>query len=186
MNISALKKILILVTLISVGFCGIYYVMFAFIKNKNEEVATLQHQLTDQTRLQGYMASIGKTITVSSSDIEYLNNSIVSQDGDVSFIEDLEKMGHSHDLDISINSLSLDEDTVLVSKGLVALKIKLRTVGTWANSYMFLSQLESLPTIIRFDSYAISRSSDGGDPKKKTPGSTLWQATYEIRVLKYK
>ncbi|MDQ5949207.1 MAG: hypothetical protein QG589_333 [Patescibacteria group bacterium] len=186
MNISTLKKILILSVIISVGFCGIYYVMFVFIKDKNEEVATLQHQLTDQTRLQGYMSSIGKTITVSSSDIDYLNHSIISQDGDVSFIEDLEKMGHSHDLDISINSLSLDEDAVLTSKGMVSLKIKLRTIGTWVNSYMFLSQLESLPTIIRFDSFAISRSSDGGDSKKKTPANTLWQATYEIRVLKYK
>ena len=166
---------------------GCYYI-FHDIKNKNESISNLQNELTIKTQNQKYMIEAERIIKNSKSDITFVNNSIIATDGDVSFIEDLEALGRSEGLSVSIDSLIYEDDPSLASSTVTTLKIKAKTSGSWSGNYRFLEEIESLPFKVKVNSFnLVSVSEIGGpDSKQPTPQTLGWQGTFEIQVLKYK
>jgi hypothetical protein len=178
----AFKKTLILLSLVSFSFFVAYYFVYRDIREKNEHISSLSQELELETSRQEYLVSTQRTVESLTPDIDAVSGSIVASDGDVSFIESLESVAKGSGLSISIDSLSID-DTAVASDSITALDVRAKMQGSWAGTYGFLAQLESLPwkvQIVRFDFRG-----DPGDGSVKG-AAPVWSTAFEIRVLKYK
>lgn len=181
------KKIIIVLSLSVIILFGAIYFVYAEIRSKNQKIFSFEQELQMKNNKYDYLVSMQKLVENIEPDIQKINNSIVSKSGDVGFIENLEAMARSHDLDIKIDSLNLVSDPKAPQSTLNTLKIKAKADGSWSNVYIFLSELESSPFKIKIDKFAIISgeelvldSTKAGSPSKK------WQTSFEISVLEYK
>ena len=188
MNIlKSYKKILIL-GLCVIGFYGIYYALFMDIKNKNEHISVLENELSSGNSKQQLAISMQQMIKNSDSDITRINDTIVGNDGDVLFIENLESLAKLNNLSISIDSLAFQNHPLLSSSTITFFNIKGKIVGRWLGTYLFLAQLESLPLKVKINDFAFANTTEGSelDTKKFGTQGNTWQSVFDISVLKYK
>ena len=179
--------LLTLSTLVVVIF-GLCYLVYQDIKDKNENHHTLSHGLLFQNDKQDYLVSTQKTIDNINPDITRINSSVVSKEGEVSFIENLESIARINGLSIEIDSLVFEDRGDSSSSLISVLKIKAKTKGSWYGSYVFLARLESLPFKIKIDRFSLANTGTEvpvPDEKGGVPNGD-WQSTFEIAVLKYK
>lgn len=179
------KNIMVILGVVSLGFFVAYYFAYQDIKEKNKSIAVLAQELDLESSRQEYLVSTQRMIKNISSDIDRINNSIISVDGNVSFIEGLEAVAKSNGLSITIDSLVIEDDPTFSESGITTLKIKAKTKGSWAGTYTFISQIESLPYKIKVSQFGMQGSASELVSGKKVPVSE-WQSSFEIRVLKYK
>ena len=184
-NGKSYKRILIILGFSVVGFFIAYYLLFRDIRLKNEHISILQSDLSLQTDKQGYLISAEKILHDTAPDIMRINNSIISTDGDVAFIENLESIAHDGGLTIGIDSLSFEDNPKFSSSGITIFKIKAKTDGSWIGTYKFLKQIESLPFKIKIEKFAFTNGINSGSDAGKI-GRNNWQSAFEISVLKYK
>src|SRR3989344_2860976 len=178
------KKILILLSILALAVLVSYYFVYTDIKRKNENISKLSQDLEYQIKRRQYIVSLQRTLQSTDSDITRINNSIVPVDGDVEFIEDLERMARENGLFIGIDSLIFEESPLFASSTINILKIKAKTSGSWPSTYRFLAQIESLPFKVKVNNFGLGSSvQDTGSASKPT---NSWQSTFEIHVLKYK
>lgn len=185
------KKISILLGLcVVVVFVG-YYFLYRMLVTKSERVANMINYVSSESDREQYNVNVQKQLQALDPDIKRVENSIIRSTEVVNFIENLEALAHDNGLSIKNDSINTEEgDPKLSSGNLVFLKIKSTTVGSWAGTYRFLSQLESLPYKVRIDSFSITSTSFGavneaGQPLPADPVKG-WEAVFEIKVLKYK
>ena len=182
------KKILIVPGIFIIGFCILYYFVFVDIKNRNERISLLEHELKRETTKSEYITSLEHILVNADSDIARINNSIIPNDGDVEFIENLEKMARENNLLIEINSLVFENNSAFASTSLTLLKINAQTKGDWLGSYTFLNQIESLPIKVKIKRFDFTNSilETNSDITKSIKSNSVWQSTFEIFLLKYK
>ena len=187
-NYKLLKIMLLTLSTLVVVIFGLCYIVFQDIKDKNENHHILSHGLLFQNDKLAYLVSTQKAIDNISSDIVRIDSSVVSKEGEVDFIENLESIARENGLSIEIDSLVF-EDKPGSSSGLInVLKIKAKTKGSWYGSYVFLSRLEALPFKIKIDKFSLTNTGTEilvSDKKVGVPSGD-WQSTFEIAVLKYK
>ena len=113
---------------------------------------------------------------------------MVPNSGDVQFIENLESVARNSGLSIDIDSLLLENDPKATQTTITVLRIKVKTKGSWSNTYKFISELESLPYKIKINSVLLSKTSEDLASKdgKKITSKSQWSASIDIGVLKYK
>lgn len=177
-----LKKILMLVCFSVAGIAVVYYFGLAYLWKTNRNVANLEHNLDMQNRQQQYLSATEVMITSNDSRIARVNESVISKDGDVAFIDMLESKAKARGLSIVIDSLSLDDTPSLTSSNLTMFRVKAHTQGGWTGSYAFLGDIESLGFTLQVNSFAISTQSE--DEKDIAKG--VWNGLVDISVLKYK
>ena len=93
-------------------------------------------------------------------------------------------MAKSRGLSIAIDSLTVVDDSKVKAANLSVLNIKLKTSGSWAGVYNFLSELESLPFKIKIINFAFLNTT----PQTGTVGKATsnWDSSIELSVLEYK
>lgn len=152
---------------------------------KNENVSSLEHDLTLKGSRQDYLISTQKLIDDLSVDLQSVDSSIIAVDADVSFIEDLELLAEDNGLEIDIESLVVEDSPTLAAANVATLKAKIKTSGKWSGTYSFLTELESLPFKVKVNKFSMTNiSKDSGLDVKKN--GQQWQGGFEIVVLKYK
>ena len=183
-----LKKLIgILIVVLLMLFAAIYFV-YGDIKSKNEKILQVEHSVNLKSTQYDYLISMQKFIENTKPEIEKINSSIVSSNGDVDFIENLEARARSHNLKIEIESLTLvSSDTKNSSSSISTLKIKAKADGLWSNVYTFISEIESLPYKIKINKFSLSSNANLiNSLENTTDESKNWRANFEISVLKYK
>jgi Tfp pilus assembly protein PilO len=187
-NSKFIKKIIILLILIEILICVMYYFGFVNLKKKNENISVLRNNLSSQIEKQQYMFSTQKMMKNTDSDITRVNNSLIQKDEDIKFIENIEGIARGNGLIIKIDNLAFEDDPSFSSNGLTILRIKASMSGNWAGMYSFLSQIETLPSKIRIDKFALTNNAGqiSTDAEKPTAPGNDWQGVFEISVLKYK
>lgn len=178
------KNILIIIGLVSLSFFVAHYFVYQDIKSKNENITTLSQQIDLESSRQEYLLSTERMIKSIRSDIDKINNSIISVDGNVEFIEGLESVAKNNGLTITIESLIIEDDPAVSSNEITTLKVKARTKGGWVGTYTFLKQIESLPYKIKINQFSMLNPLD--EASVSEPNVSEWTSTFEIRVLKYK
>jgi len=179
---SSFKKILIVLGLLIAVLCAGYYLFFQYIISINQHIASLQSDLMNVTEKKNQIDSSQKMITLANPDIATLTNSLVATDGDVAFIEHIESLAHTDGLNITIDSLSLEDDPALRGNPITTFVIHAQAKGVWSGVYLFASQLELLTQQVKIESLEMTKTDD--QVAEKTPGE--WQVIFKIRVLKYK
>lgn len=186
-SINFLKKILVILGVLILAIFVSYYFVYREVRFRDETYQTLLRDLSFQDAKQEYLISTQRTMEGLLLDINHINDSVVSKEGDVEFIETLETIAKESGLTIEIDSLVLSNDPTLVPDSVDILKVKAKTKGSWANSYLFLSRLESLPFKLKIDSFGLSNTlAEVVLANKKVVKNSIWQSVFEISVLKYK
>ncbi|KKR31515.1 MAG: hypothetical protein UT65_C0024G0002 [Parcubacteria group bacterium GW2011_GWF2_39_8b] len=185
-NINSLKKILVVLIICIIWFCSIYYIIFSNIKNKNEQTGRLISELNAQVKKQENSLLVERMIKNADSNINLIDSSIIAKDGDVGFIENLERIARESGLEMTIQSLIFEDDPSFASTTLTSLKITAKTKGAWLGSYKFLAHMESLPFKIKINKFVLVKNISDADSEIKNAEPSLWESTFEIRVLKYK
>jgi Tfp pilus assembly protein PilO len=180
------KIILGLLVLLVILLSGAIFFLFQNIKSENENASDLQNSINISTKQNQYSISLQESLQNASSSIAKINNSILSSDADVGFIEKIEDAAKGSGLAVVIDSLSVEDIPNVTSDNLTSLWIRVRVQGDWAATMVFISKLESFPFIIRMEKFDLTNSSDNpiGVPAPST--AQTWQTTFEIRVLQYK
>ena len=173
------KKILIVLSLCVFGLFVVIYFVFADIKQKNENISTLENDLSLKTKQQQYLVSMQRTVKNADSDISRINNSIIGAGEDVQFIESLESIAKNNGLTINIDSLVFEDSTLPKSSSMTTLKVRAKTSGGWLGTYKFLGQIESMPLKIKINNFGFTNTVDETNAK-------VWQSIFEISILKYK
>jgi len=181
----SLKKILVSLSFLIVVIFGSYYFIYTDIKSRNENTSTLSQEISLQSSKKDYLKSTQKMIESIQTDIDGINNSIVGKEDDIAFIESLEAIARSNGLTIDIDSLLFEEDPKLSPAGLTNFIVKAKITGSWSGTYLFLSQLESLPIRAKITRYDFVTSVGPETVETKTT-SKVWRSAFEITVLKYK
>lgn len=158
--------------------------MYRQIKYRDQSYQVYSKDLLFQNDRQDYLFSAQKIIENLSLDIEHINNSIVSRDGEVEFIENLEGVAKESGLSIEINSILLETNPKLASSSVSILRVRAKTKGSWSDSYLFLSRLESLPYKVKINKFGLVNSSEVISGSSRS--NSVWQSSFEIDVLKYK
>jgi Tfp pilus assembly protein PilO len=173
-----LKQIIVLLSLLVVALCFVYYFCFVDIQNKNINASELQNKMEAAAKRDDYLMSVRQAVQNSNNDIEKVNDSILGKGDDADFIDLLENTARFDGLEISIDSLNID-DTFLNSADLTTLDVDATVDGGWSDMYVFLNQVESLPFVSRVEKFGLISSSDGTSAGK-------WSGILEVRVLEYK
>lgn len=184
----SLKITLSVMLLLMVVIFVMYYFLFQDIRYKNQNYQSILRDLSFQNDKQNYLASKQKAIDSVSAETSRVEEIIVSKDGDVAFIENLESMARENGLSIEISSLSLDNKLDLASSSISVLNIKAKTAGTWLGNYIFLSRLESMPFKTKINAINLSNISNDeiSGLDRATVAGGVWHGVFDIDVLKYK
>lgn len=174
------KKTLSVLSLLALVIAVSYYFIYQDIRSKNERISKLQYDLSTQSTKQDYLISTEKAIQSLEVDLDKAQSSIVSKEAEIEFIEKIETLARSNGLAIEIESLVLKNQD-LPSPDLTVLNVKAKTRGTWAGTYLFLAQLESLPYKLKIGRSSMIRVGAGSQGSGAT-----WDSNVEIGVLKYK
>lgn len=181
-----IKRIIILSVIMFVFFAGIY-LAYSDIRSKNKKVSISENDLSLKNSQYQQLVSMQKNIENLKPEINKIDNSIVPLGGDVGFIENIETIAKSHDLEVEIESLNLSTDTKVSSSTVTTLKIKAKVKGAWGGIYTFLSEIESMPIKIKINKFSLINNDDlklgvsnSADSNKK------WESSFEISVLEYK
>src|SRR3954462_3830186 len=111
-NKKHLQRIVIFLCVVVLAIFAIHYLVFRDIKAKNEFISSLRHDLSLNTDEKTYLIDTQSTIDNLSSDLSRINSYIITKDGDVAFIEELESVAKQNNLEIDIDSLSLDDNAL--------------------------------------------------------------------------
>ncbi len=178
-------KLIGTLSLIAIMLSIAIYFMYHDIKSKNESILQVENNLSFKNTEYDYLVSMQNFIMESESEIAKINSSIISKDGEVAFIENLESRARSYNLKIEIDSLNLaSNDTKTASSTVSTLKIKASAEGSWANIYKFISEVESLPERIKINKISLSYRGDLLD-QTIPEQNKIWGASFEVSVLKY-
>lgn len=185
-NSKSFKKIIFLLSVFTLFLFVAQYFVYRDIKIKNQKISVAERDLLLQEGRQEYLISTEKLISAIGPDLQKIDNSILAQDGEVTFINSLEDLAAKNKLKFEPEFLGSDEnDATLKNTNIKTFTIRAKISGSWSDTYTFISELESNPIKIKINNLSISNiSSDSGiDVKKFGP---RWQSVFEIVVLKYK
>lgn len=180
-NYKSLKRIIIILSVIIAVVFGLFFFTITGIKNKNENITKLQNELLDHASESKYLASIQNIVSKANISIEQINSSILSSDSNVVIIETIEQIATKNGLEITIDSIAVEDLVATKDSDMTTLKIRVKTNGKWIQTYNFISELESLPYQINVEKSSLITGAEAGDLKDR-----LWQNVFEIRLLKYK
>jgi Tfp pilus assembly protein PilO len=183
----SIKGILCLLILLTILLFVAIFALFQNIKNEDENASQTQNEINLSEKQNQYSVSLRESLQNSNSNIAKVSGSILSSDGDVAFIEQLENVAKENGVSITIDSLSVENIPNITSNNLTSFKIRAEAEGDWNGMMAFLTKLESLPYVARVEKLDLANSSD--NPLSQTTPATSaqsWQSVFEIRVLQYK
>ncbi|MFZ2522056.1 MAG: hypothetical protein WAZ44_02050 [Minisyncoccia bacterium] len=163
------------------------FFLFIHIKNTNQNSSSLAVELRTKSNNEEYMISTGKIIQNINSDLNKVHKSIVSETGDVEFIESLERLADINNLSISINSLNIEANSKSTTSPVALLRISIKTTGGWSGSHKFLKQVESMPIKMKVNSYTLqSETSNIVQDNPLGVSTGKWESAVDLSVLKYR
>ncbi len=181
------KKIIVILTVVSLLLFVAMYFVYAEIRSKNEKVSAVEQDLSQKNTRYEYLVYMQKLVKDIENDIKKIDDSIVPKSGDVGFIEKIESLAKNQGLSISIESLNLTSDPKAESSPVATLKIKATVDGAWSNIYLFASEIESLPIKIKVNRFSLKNKDEIPADKSKMGGlGKDWRGSFEISVLEYK
>lgn len=169
-------ELLIITILLNLAAAGWYGFLFAEVKAKNENVASLLESIEADTAAGNTLHAKKDLVADTASLREELALRIVSKEGAVPFIELLETAGASVGARVSIESIRANE--LSGSPTAEELELSLRITGTWASVVRFVGLLELLPYKAEVHQVLISRTESSlGRP---------WEARASLTAVKEK
>ncbi len=188
MGTQKLKQYFVLLGILIILLSAAIYFVWTDLKNKNEIIAEINNDLSTQSSKQLFLASMEQQVKTREDDLDKVNGSIIGTDKDVDFIENLESLAKSNNLKVSIDSLALQDDSSLTTSKVSFFNIRAKTTGDWTGTYIFLSELESLPLKVKINKINLVNTTNevNGEVRKVGSVGNTWELDFDMTVLKMK
>jgi hypothetical protein len=168
----------IIVLIAAACLYGIYWI----IQNNINKTIEYENLVVERAIAVDTTKDIKKFVEGVDPSLQLLNSRIISANGVAEFIGNLELKARSFGLAIEVQSA--DETENKNFKDYLDLKLQLRSQGSWAATYRFLSYLENLPysaslPLVKIYSQVMTRTAS-------STAATQWIGTYSLSVLRNK
>ncbi len=157
-----------------------YFFLIQNVWEKAARVSAYKNDIIFGGEKKQYAEDLLRSFQTTQPDIDNLRNFFVKKQGEVDFIEFVEKTARDQGLEIKINSVSLDAPTSLATHGMEYLVLRVEVKGTWLSVWNFSKLLPTLPYSVDVNSIALFST----PAEKDKP--VIWRGVYSIRVLKQK
>jgi hypothetical protein len=142
------------------------------------EISTLVQTNVSANLKVEQMKNLSLSLALVQSDVDKVNSHIVTADGEVAFIEEVENLAKADNLGIKIDTVNVAQANDLTPAGLEYLNLSMSVTGSWLSTFHFLSLIENMPYDVMVNQSDISDISDG------VTGPTQWQGDFQISVIK--
>ncbi len=166
--------ILVGVSLVALAISSATY-MWLFIKVNDtiREVAIVSESAQLLSAQNAYTQTIRKIVRDTSSERDKINSYFVTDEGLVSFLENIEGLGTRAGVSLEVQSVSVGDS--IDKDGLVSqLRLSLESEGTIKEIYYILSLLEAYPKALSVRRVQMNQRSD----------TLAWVGTFDIEVIK--
>jgi hypothetical protein len=168
-----------------------YYVLFNSIKKKNILIADASLGSQELEAQKSSVKAIQNVLKGSEAEVALIESYFVSEDGAVDFIEYLEGLGREALVNLSIQSVEENKDSVRVPEK-SELKFKIAVQGSWRSVYRFLHILEKIPYHVDISFVDIKKG--GADIQfdqgvlpvegiKKVSSDGSWRGDFDFSIL---
>lgn len=169
------KRIIAGVLVLAAGV-GLVAYLLVMIQRRDAEASSLAADIQAQTIRETRLRSLKRTIAGTDQIRGSLDRYLVSADGVVGFIEDIENLGSVSGVSLEISSVGLKPMEGREDFEWLTLAISMS--GSWSETTNALALIESLPYRVLIDDFSIIR----GDAENRS----LWSERIVIRVVKDK
>ncbi len=162
--------------------CGGYYAALTMLWKKGSSVASYKQELLSGEQRKKVSETMIASFEKSKNDISLVQSFFVNKQGEVDFIEFIEKVAQEEDLEIKMD-VSIDSPTDLAAYNMEYLVLKVQVRGAWSRVWNFSRMLEVLPYSVNVKSFALV-----GEKKTEVGSGArgLWTGVYTLNVLKHK
>ncbi len=189
MNVARFKKIRIVLGVMALALCVVWYGLFLVIKNKVTEVSVIEAKAEEASQYQDKTRALRSLIKDTEPDVQKLSTRFISSEGSVAFIDTIESLGRETGITVSTESIkvieSKDDKDIFET-----LELVLTTQGPWSNTYKFLALLETLPYKLSIHNTAFTRHDETvvnlSTTTKPTAKKYTWKSSFILNVLKHK
>lgn len=173
------KKTIIILgsSVVALGLLVCLYVFF-FITMKEKNAHALD-AVTRANTLEGKERNISQNEVMLKryeGEIEKLNSFIIKESGAIAFAQQLEDLGKSADVNLTLESL----EPLAPTKDTIALGFRIKASGSFENLTRLLGMIENFPTKLELSSVMLFR----GDETMKD-GARMWSIAISGSVLSY-
>jgi hypothetical protein len=173
---SAKRIVIILGGLVLVA-CLALYGLYTLIRLNIEKTVAFDNQYAERVAAEEEARALRASVEKIGPEMQRLNTRIVQRIEVVEFIEMIEKRARELGLGIEVESAQENKHE---SDQYQYLRLTLRTQGSWKETYLFLSLLESLPYKISLNNIGLNAQSLLNTPEQ------VWIGTYTLDVVRYK
>ena len=166
--------ILVGVSVVALGISSATYMwLFTKVNDTIREAAIISESAQLLSAQNAYTQTIRKIVRDTSDEREKINSYFVTDEGLVSFLEDIEGLGTRAGVNLEVQSVSVGN--TIDKDGLVSpLRLSLESEGTITEIYYILSLLEAYPKALSVRRVQIYQR----------PDTLVWVGTFDIEVIK--
>jgi Tfp pilus assembly protein PilO len=168
------KMILAVVIVCNIAALFGYYFLFQDIKAKAQLANSLTSTIDVGQQKNSRLSSLRAIVNDTEVKRQQLSGLLLSQENEVSFIDQIEGLAKKSGLTVNTNNVSSSAGDTGSTK---VFQMQSTTTGSWNDTMYFLSQLENLPYNVRVQGVSLGKQSDGN--KKSAPS---WVASFDISV----
>ena len=165
-------KILILVILCNLVALTGYYYFFGDIEAKTKAAANLTDTIDVGQQKNSRLSLLRSTIKNTEVSRRKLSTFLLSDEAEVSFIEQMENLAKSNNLGVKTNNVSSATSTDVTK----VFQMQSEVTGSWNGIMNLLNQIDNLPYDVRVQSVSLNKQEQG-----KVSG-LVWVASINISV----
>lgn len=183
----ATKSLIVLLGLISIALIAIVAFGVYYIKNKSLQTSQTIQKVEESSSNSILVQSINSSSNKSLNELAGLEELSLSQDKLVGFIENLEELAKSMNLEIKI--ISVDSEPGKGADNPDKIHFKIETSGNWSNNMKFLHAIEYLPFRTMINNTSLSSKSPNNNLNFSTTTSANinnWKLNTDLAVYSFK
>lgn len=182
---SSTKKILIFIITANIILATGYIVIFWQIRSQSQKSSELQNTLDSSEQKNTKLDSLEKVLNDTAADRATLASFFLNPDDEVTFIEKIEQLAKTNNLDITTTNVSAKNDS---NSSFQALEFQAVTTGSFNNNLLFIALLENLPYNIRIEGADFS-ATDAAVPaqgNKSVASKIVWKDNLAFQLTESK
>jgi hypothetical protein len=164
---------------------GMVYGLFWFIRYNSQKTVEYENLVQERLDADANAIKVKTTVERERDTIEVVKSRIIPAEGIATFIEMLGTLARRFSLSFEVQSANESDHSV--NKDYKLLVLTMRSQGSWAATYQFLSALESLPYKSSVGSVSLqSQIVTEPSTASSTRSRTVWIGTYTLNVVRFK
>ena len=169
----------LLLVLVTIGVIAMtisvvaYSWLFIKVHNTITEVVFASEEVQLLATKNAHTQTVRRVVRDTQLERDEINSYFVTDEGLVSFLEDIEELGVHAGAPISVQSVSVG-DTIDKDELVAPLELLLKSEGTLPEVFYMLALLEAFPKVITVDSVRFTQ----------LPNTLEWQGEFDVIVIK--